>query len=257
MTSQPRTVPSAKKADARAAIVFVHGFALDARQWRRQVDAFGADYRVLTVDLPGFGPQAREGGDVRPAAEIARAMQVAGIERAHMVGSSYGGAVAIDFALQFPKQLASLTLASPLLLGRRTGIDAWSRCISLANEGDRATAIEVWLDDPLFAGIRSDEELYEEVRTIALDYGGGHWTGAVVAKWSDPDPAHRLGSIETPTLVVSGKNDTKSFVAMADAIAKAMPNARRAHIDGAAHYANMERAEAFNAALADFLKAKK
>lgn len=245
--------PPGKRSDPREPLVFVHSFAFDARQWRRQVEAFGRDFRVLTLDLPGFGPQARDLGDVRPGREIARAISAANVERAHVVGSSYGAAAAIDFALQFPARVASLVLVSPLLLGRRTGIEAWSRCVQLANEGDRTTAVEVWLDDPLFETLRQDEDLFEEARTIALDYGGAHWTGKVTSRWTDPDPVRRLGSIKAPALVLSGERDLPSFMLMAEAYAKALPNARRQILSGAGHNVNMERAEAFNAALRGFL----
>src|SRR5262245_31421583 len=168
-------------ADDRPALVMLHGFALDARMWRRQVDAFSADYRILTLDLPGFGPQAREVGEVEPAAEIERAMSAAKLSRAHLMASSYGAAVAVDYAFQYPERVASLVLAGPMLLGRRMGIDAWQRCVSLANDGDRATAAEVWLDDALFESLRHEEDLFEEVRQIVLDYGGHHWTGKVTS----------------------------------------------------------------------------
>ncbi|MDF2692629.1 MAG: hydrolase, alpha/beta fold family, partial [Labilithrix sp.] len=132
----------------------LHGFALDARMWRRQVEAFRRDHKILLLDLPGFGPQAREVGEVEPAKELARAMNAGKLGRAHLVASSYGAAVAVDFALQHPERVASLVLAAPMLLGRRMGIDSWQRCVSLANEGDRATAAEVWLDDPMFETLR-------------------------------------------------------------------------------------------------------
>jgi pimeloyl-ACP methyl ester carboxylesterase len=169
---------------ARPALVMLHGFALDSRMWKRQVEAFSTDYRVVTVDLPGFGPQARELGEVDPAAGVLRALDVAKIDRAHLVANSFGAAVAADFALQHRDRVRSLTLSGPLLLGRRTGIEAWPRCVALAAEGDRATAAEIWLDDPLFEGLRQDEELFEELRQIVLDYGGAHWTGRVSSKWS-------------------------------------------------------------------------
>lgn len=232
----------------------LHGFALDARMWRRQVDAFAEDFRVLTLDLPGFGPQAREVGEVSPAEEVARALDVTGLVRAHFVASSYGAAVAADFALRHPKRVQSLTLVGPMLLGRRTGIEAWARCVALANEGDRGTAVEVWLDDPLFEGVRADEETFEELRQIVLDYGGAHWTGKVVSKWSDPDPVPALKELKVPSLVISGEADLPSFMLMAEAYAKALSPVRREIIQGAGHLPMIERPDAFNAILRDFLK---
>ncbi|MCW5833539.1 MAG: alpha/beta fold hydrolase [Labilithrix sp.] len=236
-------------------IVMLHGFALDARMWRRQVEAFGADHRVLLVDLPGFGPQAREVGEVEPAKEIGRAMDVAKVTRAHLVASSYGAAVAVDYAFQHPERVASLVLAAPMLLGRRMGIDSWQRCVSLANEGDRTTAAEVWLDDALFETLRHDEDLFEEVRQIVLDYGGGHWTGKVSSTWSEPDPIPRLKELTAPTLIVSGEQDLPSFMLMAEAYAKAMPKARREIIQGVGHHVSLEAAPVFNELVRRFIAA--
>ena len=244
---------ASESADQKPALVFLHGFALDSRIWRRQVAALSRGYRILLVDLPGFGAQARATSEVQPGVEVGRAMDAAGLVRAHVVGASYGAAAAVDFALQSPKRVESLTLVAPMLLGRRMGIESWGRCVSLANDGDRATAAEIFLDDPLFEGVRQDDELFEEVRQIVLDYGGGHWTGAVSSRWSDPDPAPRLSKLDVPALVVSGEGDIPSFMLMAEAYAKALPRARREIIHGVGHFVNVEAPEAFDELLESFL----
>jgi len=218
---------STSRTTTDGAIVMLHGFALDARMWRRQVDAFQPNHRVVTLDLPGFGPQAREVGEVEPASEINRAMNAARLGKAHLLATSYGAAVAVDYAFRHPERVASLILAAPMLLGRRMGIESWQRCVSLANDGDRATAAEVWLDDALFESLRHEEELFEEVRQIVLDYGGHHWTGKVSASWNEPEPMGRLAGLEIPTLIVSGEQDLPSFMLMAEAYAKSMPKVRR------------------------------
>jgi pimeloyl-ACP methyl ester carboxylesterase len=185
---------------------------------------------------------------------VAHALDVAKVDRAHLVASSFGAAVAVDFALQHRDRVRSLTLSGPLLLGRRTGIDAWARCVALAAEGDRATAAEVWLDDALFEGVRKDEELFEELRQIVLDYDGGHWTGRVSSRWSDPDPLPSLRALDVPALVVSGEMDIPSFMVMAEAYARTLPNVRREILRGAGHLANIERADEWNALLGSFLQ---
>lgn len=240
----------------RTAIVMLHGFALDGRMWRRQVEAFKTDYRVVVVDLPGFGPQARELGEVRPAEELARAMNAGKVKRAHIVASSYGAAAAVDFAIQYPDRVQSLILVGPMLLGRRMNIDSWQRCIALANEGEKATASEVWLDDALFETLRGDDALYEEVREIVLDYGGGHWTGKVTSVWLERDPVSKLKDLAIPTLVISGEKDLPAFNQMAEAYVKALPKARREIVTGAGHHVNLEAPEAFNELVATFIEAR-
>lgn len=244
----------AKQAGPRQALVMLHGFALDARMWRRQVEALSEEFRILTLDLPGFGPQAREVGEVEPAAEVARAMDALGLVKAHFVAASYGAAVAIDLALKHKARVQSLVLVAPMMLGKRLGIDAWGRCVSLANEGDKIAAAEVWLDDPMFETLRQDEDLFEEVRHIVLDYGCAHWTGKVTSRWGEPDPAKRLKSLDVPTLVVSGEADIPSFMLMAEAYAKTLPRVRREIIQGVGHLVNMEAPETFNELLREFLR---
>lgn len=231
----------------------IHGFALDARMWWPQVEELSADSRMLLVDLPGFGPQAREVGVVAPAKELGRAMDAAKLARAHLVGSCYGAAVAVDFALQHPERVASLVLAAPMLLGRRLGIDSWRRCVSLANEGDSLTAVEVLLDDHLFETLRHDDDLFEGVRQIVLDYTGGHWTGKVTSVWGESDPLSRLRSLPIPTLIVSGEQDLPSFMLMAEAYAKAVPSARREVVQGVGHHVTLEAAREFNDLLRRFV----
>ena len=254
MTMTSEAKPSDTDRAQQAALVFLHGFALDSRMWRRQVEAFSSEYRVVTLDLPGFGAQARALGEVDASVGVLRALEVAKIDRAHFVANSFGAAVATDFALQHPERVRSLTLSGPLLLGRRTGIEAWARCVALASEGDRATAAEIWLDDPLFEGLRNDEELFEELRQIVLDYGGHHWTGRVSARWSDPDPVPSLRKLEIPALIISGEMDIPSFMLMGEAYARALPRARREIVQNAGHLANVERPIQWNALLRDFLR---
>lgn len=234
-------------------LVLLHGFALDARMWRRQVEDLGEDNKILTVDMPGFGPQARDLGEVDPAAEVLRAMNATRVKKAHLVGFAYGAMAATDLALRLPDRIASLTLISPQMLGRKLKIDSWAKCVSLAEEGDKTTAAEIWLDDPLFETLRDNEELFEEVRAIVLDYNCGHWTGAVTDVFAVQEPQKRLKELTCPTLIVSGEADLPPFMLMAEAYAKGFKRTRREIIQGTGHNVPFEAPDALNAILRDFL----
>ena len=234
-------------------LVLVHGFALDARMWRKQVDEFAPDHRILSIDLPGFGPQARDVGEVDPAAEILRAMNAARVKKAHLVAFAYGAQAATDLVLRLPERIASLTLVSPQMLGRKLQLESWDRCVSLAEEGDHTTAAEIWMDDPLFESLRESEELFEEVRQIVLDYNGGHWTGHVKDTFAIQEPQKRLKEIQAPALVVSGEADLPSFMLMAEAYARGIKRSRREIIQGCGHNVTFEAPEALSAILRDFL----
>ena len=80
------------------------------RQLPGVADAQDTTEFLVRLDLPGFGPQAREVGEIDNAKEVKRAMDTAHLGKAHVVASAFGAAVAIDFALQHPDRIA---LSSP------------------------------------------------------------------------------------------------------------------------------------------------
>jgi [ribosomal protein S5]-alanine N-acetyltransferase len=98
-------------------VVLLHGFGLDARMWSEQVTALKRCHRVLTPDLPGFGPTGAEAGVTGPAAALHELISAKRLEPVHLVGLSYGGAVAMDFALAHPDNVRTLALVDALLLG--------------------------------------------------------------------------------------------------------------------------------------------
>lgn len=98
-------------------VVLLHGFGLDARMWSEQVTALKRCHRVLAPDLPGFGPTGAEAGVTGPAAALHELISAKRLEPVHLVGLSYGGAVAMHFALAHPDKVRTLALVDALLLG--------------------------------------------------------------------------------------------------------------------------------------------
>jgi pimeloyl-ACP methyl ester carboxylesterase len=232
------------------AVTLLHGFALDGRMWRPQVRELEATHRILTVDLPGFGPNGKGATGVHcPAEAVLEVLDRAGIERTHLFGHSFGGAVAVDIALARPERVLSLTLVDALLFGRASGIAAWGRCAELSRRGLYDEARRVWIEDPLFASARTNPEAMCALEEMARDYAGGHWAGRTTSRWLFDDPANRLGAIRVPTMVVDGEIDTPNFRAMAAEYVERVPHARRATLRGVGHMCSLEAPEAFNEAM--------
>ena len=234
------------------ALTFLHGFGLDGRAWRPQVEAFRSTHRTVTADLPGFGrsPKQTEGAAVDA---LARALDGAGIDRTHVVGLSLGGAVATDFALAHPDRTLSLTVADALLLGFPATLETWQRSAELAQGGDCAAAIAHWLTDGVFAVTRTRPRVWATVQAMLRGYDCAHWTGAASIRWASTKPRPQLAGLRVPALVIVGEHDTPAFQAMADAYAAEIPGARKRVLPGAGHVSNLEEPEAFNAALREFL----
>lgn len=239
-------------ADAPA-LCFLHDFALDSRMWRAQVRAFEKTHRVLTVDLPGFGAQARDIGDIYPADSVVRALDAAAVGQAHIVGLGLGAAVAIDLALQFRSRVASLLLVGPWLVGRAHELVGWQRCVSLAAEGDIVSACELWLDDPTYDGLRRDAAAFDVVRELVLDYPGTHWRGGVALHFHEKEPERRLRELDMPSLVVRGEDELMALRETSAIYAEFLGDASGIEVEGTGHFVNMEAPEAFNELLEEFL----
>ena len=233
-------------------VLLVHGFALDGRMWGPQVAALRDAYRVVTVDLPGFGPSPVDVGAQSAARALIDVLDKVTDRASHVVGLSLGGAVATDLALAFPASVRSLTLIDALLRGRPPGIKAWGEAASLAKQGNLTRARDAWLGDDLFAGARAHPQVLASVREMAADYDGGHWCDRATTRFEVGDPASRLGEIAAPALVLVGEHDLPTFRAMAGEYASALARASLQIIPGAGHLSNLEAPDLVNASLSRF-----
>jgi pimeloyl-ACP methyl ester carboxylesterase len=105
-----------EKGSGRRPLVLIHGLAAMSDTWQETIELFGAERRVLALDLPGYGASDKPPGDYSLAA-LARAvglwLDALGMARAIIVGQSMGGAVAVRLCLDRPELVAGLVLVSP------------------------------------------------------------------------------------------------------------------------------------------------
>ena len=96
------------------ALVLLHGFTHDSRVWSPQLEGLSDSFTIIAWDAPGAGqspdpPETYEIGDWADC--LAGLLDAAGVQRAHIVGLSWGGLVAQEFYLRHPTRLWSLTLS--------------------------------------------------------------------------------------------------------------------------------------------------
>ena len=98
------------------ALVFIHGWSCNSAFWREQVDAFAADYTVVTLDLPGHGQSS---GDREPwrvgdyGADVAAVVTELELERVVLIGHSMGGLVALRAAAELDGRALAVIAADP------------------------------------------------------------------------------------------------------------------------------------------------
>jgi pimeloyl-ACP methyl ester carboxylesterase len=241
-------------------VVLLHAFPFARGMWAPQVAALRSAHRVLTPDLPGFG--GSEGFAGTPSIEQ-MADDVHGLLEAIRVtepvvlgGLSMGGYVALAFARRHADRLRGLVLADtkaePDSPEARAGRD---QLIAFTQTHTVADVIEGMWPKLLAGETRTHRpEVVDEVRRLCAAQPPHAIVAALWALRDRPSAVPTLGAIRVPTLVLVGAEDTLTPPAQADALAAAIPGARRVTIPGAGHLANLEQPERFNEALRSFLQ---
>jgi pimeloyl-ACP methyl ester carboxylesterase len=179
------------------------------------------------------------------------------VPKAHLVGLSLGGRIAIDFALEYPDRVASLTAVGPGLSGFAWSLDGRDRQIAILRalqDYDAARAVELWLKDPIMAPAMENPMVAERVRKLARENARCWLINPLLGRGIDPPSVGRLGAIKVPTLVIVGDRDVPDIQAIVKTLEEKIPHARKVIVRGAGHMVNMEKPEEFNAAVLEFLK---
>jgi pimeloyl-ACP methyl ester carboxylesterase len=222
--------------------VLVHGCGKTGRFWDELRARLG-ERPVLAVSLPGRPPT--QGTPCASAAEaadwLAATVSAAGIERAVVVGHSFGGGVAIEYARRRPAGLVGLGLVAT---GARLRVrpDILQRVDAAARAGVPAD-----LTDDLYLPT-TDPRLV--ARTEALGHAVPPTTTA--ADWRATDRFDRLGELDeiaVPTLVVGGTADRLTIPKYAEYLAAHIPRARLCLVPGAGHMLPVEHAAELATAL--------
>jgi 3-oxoadipate enol-lactonase len=239
-------------------LVFLHGIGGAARAWRGQVEAFGDRHRAIAWDMPGYGGSA-------PLAAVSIAtladalqdfLQQIGGAKPVLVGHSIGGMIVQEWLVKYPRVAGAVVLAqtSPAF-GNADG--DWQKSFIDARLGplDRAETM-VALAPALvkdLVGDHPDASGVALARECMADVPEASYRVSMLALLGF-DQRHALKDIKIPTLVLSGSKDKNAPAPMMAKMATYIPSASYVELEGAGHLANLERPQAFNAALDQFLK---
>jgi pimeloyl-ACP methyl ester carboxylesterase len=251
-------------------LVFVHGLSGSWPNWLEQLPAFAATHRVITLDLPGFGhsPKPRQEISISGYARmLEQLLGQLGIDAAAVVGNSMGGFIAAELAIAYPQRVERLVLISAAGISTHNHRGSTTVLPAMRTLERSLMAAGAW------AASKSDNVARRaRLRDAAL--------GVVVRHPSKLDPAlaaeqirgagkpgfiegfeavlhyeirERLREIACPTLIVWGDSDRLISVRDADVFAELIPNSRKVVFGDTGHMSMLERPEAFNALLEEFL----
>ena len=239
-------------------VVFLHGLGGSRTAWEPQLRGLSDEFRAIAWDMPGYGASA----PVEPltfaavADAVARLLDAAGVDRAHLVGESFGGMHALHTALHRPDRVGRMVLAntSPAFGLDGTDPPAW-RAARLAPLDAGLTPAEIAVDVlTAVAGPGLGDEVLA-MRAAAFARIPSTGLRAAVECLPSHNVLDRLVEIAAPTLVIAGELDAETPVAYARALVDGLPNAELVVLDGVGHLAVSEAPDAFNNLVREFLSA--
>lgn len=253
-------------------LLLVHGLASNAGFWRYNIEAFSKEYRVIAIDLPGYGKSDKKSYPYSMtfyADEIAKFLKALKINKVYYLGHSMGGQIGIHLAIKHPEMIERLVLASPAGIEEfQRGEGDWLRSVFTSTlvkqtneEGIRRNLnanFYTWCDDL--------EWMVEERARMAKSREFDEFVYAVIRSVNamlDEPTFDKLGKISMPALIVYGANDllipnpylNPGFTA--DVFKKGkkdIPNCELAEIPECGHMLQIDKSGEFNTAVLEYLR---
>lgn len=234
-------------------VLLVHGWTLDRRVWRPQVEALAARFRVIAWDRRGFGRSSAPPDLVREPDDLAAVADAFGAQRFALVGMSQGARVALAFASRHPERVAAIAVQGTPLSDVVSGEGEdeavpIAEMTALARDGELDAMRRLWRAHPLL-GVHGGKAVAE------LD--------AIIAEYEGRDllapgaPLHvttgDLARLRTPILAITGREEPVWRHKVAERLARAVA-ATRLDIAGGGHLCNLCQPALYNHALIGFLE---
>ena len=243
-------------------VLYIHGHLASSATWGAVLGPASAGHPAIAVDVPGFGASDRPWPYDYTAAGEGRSLvaflDARGIDRAILVGNSFGGGAALLAAADHPERIAALVLVAPATPGMP--MDWPIRAMRLPLLGELALALATralvarGLRRRLFARPeRVTENVVDDAwRPLRVP---GTRRAALAAIRSDPRPHRGVeGRVRCPALVIWGREDRLIPAADAARVHALLPGSQLVLIPDAGHLPQREQPEAFARAVAEFLR---
>lgn len=250
-------------------VLLVHGLGQNAhRDWRASVPALAARFRVIALDLPGFGasdalPQGYSFDAL--AAVLAEVLEHYRVSRAHVVGHSLGGALSLHFAHVRPQLVDRLVLVDAAGILQRSVFVRHMTLVQLPNYGiapadrllsyldDRVNNLSRLLLRRLDDGFDLSGWLMANP-SVRIPLLGRHTQVDAAVGLAEYDFTPAIRAVDAPTTLIWGRDDSIAPLRSGETLVARMRDARMHVLDGVGHVPMSEAARQFNAVLLSALE---
>ncbi len=246
-----------ERAGTGAPLVFLHAAIADRRQWDREFRSLAGGATAVRYDRRGFGQSAPATASYSDLDDLHALFRHLKLGPATIVGNSMGGSLALDYALEHPRDVRGLMLISPGLSGWDPKMDPEGQPTyesDMKRSGGISTAWKAgrkdealdqlfayWAPAVPAADAGLVRQMMHENLVEALDERSAHF-----AQPAATPAAGRLGSVHVPTTVLIGDRDEPTMSYIVRRVARGIPGARFVQVPGADHLLNLSRPAAFD-----------
>ncbi|PIW32038.1 MAG: alpha/beta hydrolase [Nitrosopumilales archaeon CG15_BIG_FIL_POST_REV_8_21_14_020_37_12] len=222
---------------SKPTLVLIHGLGASADRWDRVIPAFSKDYHVIVPDLIGFGYSDKPLVDYTPeffSDFLGKFFDVCGIDRSHIIGSSLGGQITIEYAYANPKRLDKLILVSPAGVMKQStpALDAYIMAALYPNEQSAKNVFEMMEG----SGKEVDKKIVDGfVERMQLPNAKLAFMSTILGLKNADVITPKLQSILAPTLIIWGSDDPVIPIQNADAFVSSLRDCRFFRMDGCGH----------------------
>lgn len=240
-------------------LVLLHGWPVDSREWRRQIDGLSDEFIVVAWDAPGAGRSSDPPETFRLAdwADcLAAFIEALGLGRPHIAGLSWGGGLALELYRRHPTIPRTLILVSAYA-GWAGSLPAevveerlqlYLRNSELPADQWVPAVIQTLLTD------RATENMVDELTSILSEFHPAAMRVAIRA-FAEADLRDALPHIDVPTLLLYGDQDVRAPKAVWEALHSGIPRSKLVLIPEVGHMIDIEAAERFDTEVRAFLRA--
>ena len=237
------------------------GGTLDRRAWDNQFEIFAKHYQVIRYDIRGIGKSERPSKPFSHSRDLYALLKFLKVRKAHVIGLSFSGAIAIDFALEHPEMVDHLILAATGTSSdakSKANVDSVLALTAMAKKEGFPRMVQFLLDLPFFIS-QENKAAQEKMRQIYLDNRDmfeSEFPLIVLWQPTEPPASGRLSEIRAPVLIIEAENDHPAYKEITGKLVSGIKAAKNVVIPGGAHLLHLDKPKEFNEAVLEFLSKK-
>lgn len=239
-------------------LLLLHAGISDSLMWDKEFNLLSESYRVVRIDLPGFGSSEFTGGNYSYSNIINEILTHLDINRTHILAASFGGKIAIDFYLENSEKCQSLALLSPALGGWKDSLflqEYEEEEEKLLKEG-KIEEIAQFNYKTWIQRNRAPELINPDVKQLIV--------AMQIKLLTKPEPDYscyeieaennilQIKNIQVSVLIINGEYDVQDFHDISELMSNEIHHVKNCTIPKTAHLANMESPKQFFKLISEF-----